>query len=200
LESVRAGAAFDVLGMALADRILVRAGEPQVACPAVVVQQIVTILGVLAGAGASFAATSMIERSKWKRTQAVRWDERRLSAYVAYTNAVKRMNHLSLRLAATRGLHPGPAVIDIDDGLSQLAAAEAERGEMWEAVRLLGGSDVVAAGQQLNRAAWRLEPFAMGDTADSTEWKAAHKNQVDRREAFYRAARVDLGVDVPHEQ
>ena len=176
-----------------------KAGEPQVARPAVVVQQIVTILGVLAGAGASFAATSMIERSKWKRTQAVRWDERRLSAYVAYANAVKRMNHLSLRLAAMRGLHPGPAVIDIDDGLSQLAAAEAERGEMWEAVRLLGGSDVVAAGEQLNRAAWRLEPFAIGDTADSTEWKAAHKNQVDRREAFYRAARVDLGVDVPHE-
>jgi hypothetical protein len=72
-----------------------------VACSTVVVQQIVTILGVLAGAGASFAATSLIERSKWKRAHAVRWDERRLNAYVAYANAVKRMNHLSLRLAAT---------------------------------------------------------------------------------------------------
>lgn len=167
--------------------------------PAVVMQQIVTIFGVLAGAGATFAATSLIERSKWRRAHAVRWDERRLSAYVAYANAVKRMNHLSLRLAATRDLHPGPAVIDIDDGLRQLATAEAERGEMWEAVRLLGGPNLVAAGEQLNRAAWRLEPFAKGDTTDPAEWKAAHKNQIDRREAFYRAARADLGVDVPGE-
>jgi hypothetical protein len=162
----------------------------------VVVQQLVTILGVLAGAVASFTATSLIERSKWKRAHVVRWDERRLSAYVAYANAVKRMNHLSLRLAATRDLHPGPAVIDIDDGLQQLAVAEADRGETWEAVRLLGGSDVVAAGEQLNRAAWRLEPFAKGDATDVTEWKGAHKNQIDRREAFYQAARADLGVDL----
>ena len=165
----------------------------RVAYPLVVGQQIVTILGVLAGAGATFTATSWIERSKWKRTQTVRWDERRLCAYLTYANAVKRMNHLSLRLAATRGLHPGPAVIDIEDGQGRLAAAEAERGEAWEAVRLLGGSDVVAAGEQLNRAAWRLEPFAKGHKTDPGEWAAVHKNQVDTREAFYRAARRPRG-------
>jgi hypothetical protein len=165
----------------------------------VVAQQIVTILGVLAGAGATFAATSFIERSKWRRTQAVRWDERRLAAYAAYANVVKRSIHVSLRVAATRDLLAGPAVIDINDGLQQLATADADRHEMWEAVRLLGSSDVVTAGRDLNRAVWRLEPFVKGHTSDLGEWKAAHQNQIDKREAFYRAARADLGVDAPAE-
>lgn len=161
-------------------------------------QQIVTIVAVLVGAAASFIATSSVESWKWKRTHKARWDVKRLEAYVDYANAIKRMNHLSMRLAATRGLHKsegaGPAAINLEDGVSQLAKAEAARGEAWEAVRLLGGK-AVAAGEACNRNAWELEAFARGTHVDSEEWKKVHLAQIKLRFAFYHAARADLGVD-----
>jgi hypothetical protein len=143
-------------------------------------------------------ATSLVESWKWKRTYKTRWDVKRLEAYVAYANAIKRMNHLSIRLAATRGLHKGkgsgPAPIDIENGMDQLAKAEAARGEAWEVMHLLGG-EARAAGEACNRNAWELEAFARGANADSNGWQKAHEQQVKLRFAFYAAARVDLDVD-----
>ena len=163
-----------------------------------IAQQIVTIVAVLVGAVASLIATSLVESWKWKRDQKARWDAKRLEAYVTYANAIKRMNHLSMRLAATRGLHEsdglGPAPIDIENGMDQLAKAEAARGEAWEAIHLLGG-EARAAGEACNRNAWELESFARGENGDSKEWTKVHAQQVKLRFAFYDAARVDLGVD-----
>jgi hypothetical protein len=163
-----------------------------------IAQQIVTIAAVLVGATASFIATSLVESWKWKRTHRARWDAKRLETYVTYANAIKRMNHLSMRLATTRGVHEpegaGPAPIDIKDGMNQLAGAEAARGEAWEAMHLLGG-EARAAGEACNRNACELEAFARGKNADRKKWKKAHEQQIGLRYAFYDAARVDLGVD-----
>ena len=54
-----------------------------------VVTQILTIAGVLLGAGATFVVTTTTERIRWQRTQSTRWDDKRLAAYTEYANAVK---------------------------------------------------------------------------------------------------------------
>ncbi|WP_155589736.1 hypothetical protein [Streptomyces cavernae] len=46
------------------------------------VTQIITLIGVLIGALASFLATAMAERAKFRREMATRWDERKLDAYI----------------------------------------------------------------------------------------------------------------------
>jgi hypothetical protein len=45
------------------------------------VQQLPALIGVLVGALATYAATSAAERARWRRTQSVRWDDKRLTAY-----------------------------------------------------------------------------------------------------------------------
>jgi hypothetical protein len=52
-------------------------------------QQLPTLVGVLIGAAATYGATSLTERARWRRAQAVRWDEKKVNAYAEYANAVK---------------------------------------------------------------------------------------------------------------
>ncbi|WP_051192603.1 hypothetical protein [Nocardia jiangxiensis] len=52
-------------------------------------QQLITLAGVLVGAGATFAATTHTERIKWRRSIETRWDDKRLIAYSEYANALK---------------------------------------------------------------------------------------------------------------
>jgi hypothetical protein len=44
--------------------------------------QLLTLLGVALGALASFVSTRMLDRSRWQREEALRWDVKRLEAYV----------------------------------------------------------------------------------------------------------------------
>lgn len=69
------------------------------------VQQLPALIGVLLGALATYAATSATERARWRRTQSIRWDDKRLAAYADYASAVKKLSSLSVRLAAYRGIH-----------------------------------------------------------------------------------------------
>jgi hypothetical protein len=101
-------------------------------------QQLPTLIGVAVGAVASFATTATIERSRWKRQQKVRWDDRRMAAYADYGNAVKNVIQLSCRVLAAQGLPANVDPLPGEAGLQQLAAAELERAARWEAVLLLG--------------------------------------------------------------
>ena len=69
--------------------------------------EIAALAGVVLGSVLSFAATYGAERATWLRKQAVRWDERRLSAYADYSHAVKDQVAVASRIAAGRGLDSG---------------------------------------------------------------------------------------------
>jgi hypothetical protein len=62
-----------------------------------IVAQVLTIAGVLLGSAATFVATHTIERTRWRRAQSSRWDDKRLAAY-----SVKHMVRLCRRLAAVQ--------------------------------------------------------------------------------------------------
>src|SRR5207253_3093774 len=69
-------------------------------------QQLPALIGVLLGAAATFTATTAAERARWRRAQAVRWDEKRLAAYSEYAHAMKKLISIAVQLATTRGVHP----------------------------------------------------------------------------------------------
>ncbi|MFC4471593.1 hypothetical protein ACFPH6_45095 [Streptomyces xiangluensis] len=163
-------------------------------------QQILTIASVVVGVLASFVATSLTERSRWKRSQAARWDEKRLTAYAEYGNAVKLGVRLCYRIAAARNLVPTSQPIEIQDGLSALAEAENERTARWETVLLLGEPATILTARKWHEAVWKLELLIREDGVEPAAFVEAYKESVRLRNVFYGCARLDLGVlsgDIP---
>lgn len=162
-------------------------------------QQLPALIGVVIGALASFAATSAAERARWRRTQSVRWDERRLTAYAEYAFAVKKVISLSVRVAAHRGIHPDLDGLPPEEGLPALAVAEEERTVKWETVLLLGTGSTVVAARAWHESAFRLQRIASGAETDLS-WSEAIDAVSKARRGFYEAAKADIGIaigDVP---
>lgn len=159
-----------------------------------VVQQLLTLVAVVLGAGSTFAATTLTERAKWRRSQDARWDDKRLAAYSEYANVLKQYVQVSYRLAAARGYPAVALPIDIEAGLQALAEAEAEKTVKWESVLLLGSPEAVAAARAWNRAAWELGWPARGHVIEHSEYVRLYSEMGRRRNDFYECARADLGV------
>ena len=157
-------------------------------------QQLPALLGVLLGAAATFTATSAAERARWRRAQAVRWDEKRLTAYSEYAHAMKKLISVAVRLAGTRGIHPDTSTVDPEKDLPSMAAAEEERTSKWEAVLLLGSSDVIKAARAWHNGVFRLQRIAAGLSDEA--WAEAVQAVSHGRREFYQAAKKDLGIAI----
>jgi hypothetical protein len=92
------------------------------------------LIGVVVGA----AATGWTDRARWKRGQAVRWDERRVDAHAEYARAIKRIHMTALRMFSPRMADDRTRWINHEDGLAMLAQADAHRTEAWEVVGTSG--------------------------------------------------------------
>jgi hypothetical protein len=160
-----------------------------------VLQQLPALLGVVVGVAATFLLTTFGERVRWRRDQRVRWDAARLDAYVKYGNSVKQVAHVASCMASARGLPHSSEPVPLDQGQRDLAAATAERTTRWESVLLLGDPEVVAAARAWHQMLWLLEFYARGLLKDREGWVSALLEFEQTRNAFYRAARRDLGVD-----
>jgi len=158
-------------------------------------QQLPTLVGVLIGAGATYAATSATERARWRRVQSVRWDEKRVNAYAEYAHALKQVISLSLRLAALRDAHPDDDRFPPPDGIAALDAAEEQRTMKWEAVLLLGSSEVVIAGRAWHQDVFHLERLAYGEPTEVPLMEAIKAIGQSRRR-FYEVAKHDIGVEI----
>lgn len=159
-----------------------------------------TLAGVAVGGALAFLATYANERAKWGRSHAVRWDERRLAAYVEYSNCVRRMQVLAIRIAVARNLPGDGEPLLVDEGLPLLAEAEAVRSQRWQEVLLLGDARAIEVGYELNRCSWVLEWFARGKLTDSNDWRLAYAEAYRLRRKFVAEARRDLGVVDPGRQ
>ncbi|WP_433201769.1 hypothetical protein ACQP1G_10915 [Nocardia sp. CA-107356] len=159
-----------------------------------VVQQLVTLVGVVLGASGTFAATTMTERAKWRRSQDTRWDDRRLNAYMDYANALKGYVQVSFRMAATQGYPIASEPIDMDVGVQALTEANADRSVRWEAVLLLGSPAAVEAGRSWHQAAWGFSWAVRKRQIDDTVFVERYEDMGRKRDHFYACARADLGV------
>ncbi|MGW1505031.1 hypothetical protein ACWCQW_42265 [Streptomyces mirabilis] len=157
-----------------------------------------TLIGVLIGATASYVATALTEKARWRRQLETRWDEKRLESYLRYADAIKRFTSIAGRLAAGKGLFDLPQPVTQGAGLELLADAELERGYAFESVLLMGDADTITAARALQRHAWVLEQFARDLRPGSAEdWSRAFREFQESRDKYYLAARASLGVSAP---
>ena len=155
--------------------------------------QLPTLIGVVIGAAATFAATFATDRARWRREQSVRWDVKRADAYAEYGFAVKKVISLAVRIAAHRGVHALGEPLSPEEGIGLLADAEHERAVRWETVLLLGSDEVVEAARRWHRGVFPLEEIARGYPT-SADWETAVAVVGRERGRFYEAARNDLGL------
>jgi hypothetical protein len=162
--------------------------------------QLVTLLGVALGALASFVSTRLVDRSRWQREEALRWDSKRIECYSEFSAAIMRFINVGYRLAASIGLPTAVAPLDPDEGVPALANAEADLTLYWAQLLILGSPEAVRAAQDWRSEAWRLESFALGHRNDPVEFAAAAERRREARSRFYGAVRADLGIttgDIP---
>ncbi|MEU4643408.1 hypothetical protein [Micromonospora sp. NPDC023814] len=100
-----------------------------------VVAQLPALLGVLIG---TIVATSVVDRTRWKRNQTVRWDDRRLDAYVEFAQVLKEIHAIAVRMFASARPSSRGHQIDQEEGLARLADADVRHTLAWESVLLLG--------------------------------------------------------------
>jgi hypothetical protein len=149
------------------------------------------LIGVVVGIG----ATSWADHARWKRGQAVRWDERRIEAYAEYAKAIKKIHMTSLRIV--RSERPDDLTKPIDPGaaLEILTLAEAQRTEAWELIMLLSDPATAHAALRWNYVVRREAEFARTrPDAKSADWIALVKSVDQARDSFYEAARNSVNV------
>jgi hypothetical protein len=156
--------------------------------------QLLTILGVAVGATTSFVSTRLVDRARWQREEALRWDARRLDGYDEFAVSVKRHIIISQRLCAGLGLPVTSQPIDATTGLALLADAEEDLSVKWERVLMLGIPDAIAAAQDWRHVAWHLEALARGVRDDPAEYLQTMADSGVARKRFYTAVRSDLGI------
>lgn len=165
------------------------------------ITQVAPLAGVVVGATASFVAGHLTERSRWRRSQSVRWDEKRLLAYLDYLATAKSISMLTMRVVASRGVDAGVQPIDTQLGLTELDRAEGERSTKFEGVLLLGDTATARAAQNLNEALWGMHRLArQGEILDADLWWKFFRKYREARVELYAAARRSMGVpaaDIP---
>ena len=154
--------------------------------------QLPAILGVIVGALGTLLVTSLTDRARWGRDQAVRWDTRRLDAYVAYAATVKEIHTLALRVSAPYRRYSMSRPIDREQGLELLAEASVRRTKAWEAMLLLGDEITVTAARAWQDAVGAEEHLCSGEPIDEMEWQSAVEAVDQARDRFYLAARESL--------
>jgi hypothetical protein len=156
--------------------------------------QLLTILGVAVGALASFVSTRMLDRTRWQREAALRWDTKRLDCYAEFATAIKQFMTIARRLCAGLGLPTAGQPLDPAAGLPALAAAEENMTVKWEQVLMLGSPGAITAARDWRHVAWHLEWFARGLRDDPAEYTQVNVDSGAARKCFYAAARADLGI------
>ncbi|MFH8410152.1 hypothetical protein ACH4FX_36055 [Streptomyces sp. NPDC018019] len=159
--------------------------------------QLLPLVGVVLGAGTSFLVGAMNERRRWKREQAVRWDEARLNAYVEFAHIVKKLSRAYHRIAATRGLVTGIPPLELTAEVSaELSNDDDRRSVLVENLWLLGDPRTNAAARSMTEAVWRLEAMARGrQEADAGTWAVAQQDLWSARDEFRQAARATLSIE-----
>jgi hypothetical protein len=156
--------------------------------------QLPAIFGVIVGSLGTLLVTSFTERARWSRDQAVRWDARRLDAYVTYAATVKEIHSIALRIAAPYRPHSQAWPIDRGQGLELLAEANAQRTKAWEALLLLGDEDTVTAARAWQDAVWVEQRLCSSNSIDVMKWQSAVEAVDQARDRFYLVARKNLSV------
>ena len=154
--------------------------------------QILTIIGVVVGALASYAAGSQAERTKYKRMMASRWDEQKRQVYRGYASAVK-LTHWHAKKAVTSFSDPARHEALRDE----MEKAEEQRSLLYEDLLLLGSPETVAAANDVNVKLWLILNSIRNQTSDPVPWEPLGAELISALTRFHDCARADLGIRGP---
>jgi hypothetical protein len=156
--------------------------------------ELYALLGVVLGAGLSWAAGALTDRARFRRDQMVYWQQQRLGAYVDFAVASKRTMAILYRVGASLGVDDQTEPISLDEARPLLAEAFHERDSAFERVLLVGSNEVTAAARSWVPRIWTMRQLASSREIDSETWTAAVNDAREQRNAFDAVAKVDLAV------
>ena len=155
--------------------------------------EVLTLLGVVVGAAATFGVSTLSERARYKRELRMRWDTSKRDAYLQYVVAVTQMARAAGQIAGSRGWDGLAIPASGESALEKLDKAEIDRTGKFENVMLLGDPDCIDAANELNRSAWHME-WLVREIEACTEdsWKEAREKYVVALNKFHQQARASL--------
>ena len=155
--------------------------------------EVLTLLGVVVGAAATFGVSTLSERARYKRELRMRWDTSKRDAYLQYVIAVTQMARAAGQIAGLRGWDGLAIPAAGESALEKLDNAEIDRTGKFENVMLLGDPDCIDAAHELNRSAWHMEWLARGiEACTEDSWKEAREKYVVALNQFHQRARASL--------
>ncbi|MER5428159.1 hypothetical protein [Streptomyces sp. NPDC002588] len=161
-------------------------------------QQLPALIGVVIGALGSYLAVVRSDGARFRREQAARWEERRLSVYGDYARALKKSVNLAYRVASHLGNDPHPHPLSPAEAEPLLAEATDGRDPAGEALIMLGSREVVDRAREWVTAVMDMERFMRAGTVDPVAWQALLERQRAGREGYYTAVREDLALPPGH--
>jgi hypothetical protein len=160
--------------------------------------QAFTLAGVVLGATGSFIATTLLERGKYRRDKAIRWDAASLEAFSDYLKAVVGMARMAGQAARQRGWDANASPRGLDEALRLLEEREDDRTIAFERVRLVADKPTIEAAHRLNNAVWKLEWLASGrEDGSASAWQAVMQTYLRALDDFHAATRDRLSMLVP---
>jgi hypothetical protein len=158
------------------------------------VGQLLPLLGVVIGVIGTVVATSLADQRRWKRDQAIRWDEHRLNAYVEYAGFLQESFYLLCRITAPYRSESRSPHLDWDTGLALIAQVELERTRALEKVLVFGDHATADAALAWCDAVIDLGVYARSRPHSWDEWRP-HLGRIDQAKgSVYAAARRSLNV------
>ncbi|MFE0184388.1 hypothetical protein [Streptomyces olivaceus] len=161
-------------------------------------QQLPALIGVVVGALGSYLAVVRSDRARFRQESAVRWEERRLTAYSDYARSLKASVTLAYRVAADLGNDPHPHPLAPREAAAARAEAGLDRDPAWEALLMLGSGEVVERARAWFATVLEMERFLRGAAHDPEAWRTLLERQRAARTGYYTAVREDLALPAGH--
>jgi hypothetical protein len=155
--------------------------------------QAFTLLGVLLGALLTWGLTTVTERARFRRDQAVRWSERR---HADFAIAGKRTMSILFRVAAGRGLDDQTEPMSMEEAKPMLAEAFHDREAAFEQIRLIGDDDIVNAARAWIPKIYNMRTALERQELTKPEWERLVREANGGRDEYYGVARSSLGAGV----
>jgi hypothetical protein len=152
---------------------------------------------LVAGAVITFVVTQGAALLSARRTRSAEWRDHRLRSYAAFSSAMKAMTLPLYRVGARHRVDGNPFPMDWVDAHKQMIDLYVARDAAFEQIILFCDRPTLEASwgwrdsvQALIAHAVRLD---QGEPADPAAWAQLVRICNDRRVAFHREARRDLG-------
>ncbi|MFE9651366.1 hypothetical protein ACFYO0_46315 [Streptomyces sp. NPDC006365] len=162
------------------------------------IQQLPALMGVVIGALGSYLVVMRGDQARFRREQAARWEERRLTVYADYARSLKKTVTLTYRIAAHLGNDPHPHPLSPEEAAPHLADANDDRDPAGEALLMLGSPDVVEKAREWVVTVMDMEGFLRDGSYSPETWSAMLDRQRAAREGYYAAVRRDMALPPGH--